>query len=108
MSYPLVAKERIPSQLFKEEDVIQNHEERNERLSKLKHAFQSNRRSYSKARIVFDTTGETLTVIDNVWEITDKNVLLKGGITLPISSIREVTIFNVKVSKEESLASHSS
>src|SRR5882672_6033850 len=107
MSHPLVAKEQIPSQLFKGEDVLKNNEEKKDRLSKLQHAFQSNRRSYSKAKIVFDTITETLVVIDHVWELTDKNVLLKGGITLPISSIREVIIDNVRVTPGESVASRS-
>src|SRR5262249_31324026 len=99
MPNPLIAKEQIPQQVFKTEDVLPSTEERNIRTIQLQQAFQSNRSSYSKAKIVFETAIETLEVIDHVWEITDMNVLLKGGITLPISSIKEVGIIGARVTE---------
>ena len=97
MPHSLVAKEQIPLELFKAGDVLRNKEQVEERRLQLQRAFELNRSSYSKAIIVFDTLIETLEVIDHVWEITDTNVLLKGGVTIPISCIREVTMLSTRV-----------
>ena len=97
MPNPLIAKEQIPLELFKAGDVLHRNEQKEERKVQLQKAFELNRSSYSKARIVFETIIETLEVIDHVWELTDTNVLLKGGITIPISCIREVTVVGTRI-----------
>ena len=106
MPYTIVAKEQIPDQLFKAQDVLQNPEAQKMRMMQLHRAFELNRKGYSKARIVFETIIETLEVIDHVWEITDVNVLLKGGITLPIACIREVSIAGAQAAKGSVVSSN--
>jgi hypothetical protein len=92
MPHPLVAKEEIAAAHFKPEDVLPTEPERNERFSQLKLAWEMNRQAYTKSRIIFDTALQTLEVIEHIWEITDNFVVLKGGVTLPIASVRSVGV----------------
>ncbi|MBS1656516.1 MAG: hypothetical protein K1X63_11930 [Chitinophagales bacterium] len=92
MAHPIILKEQIAAELLSNEEVLQSAEARHARKNKLLQAVESNRLYYSKAKIVFETTKETLEVIDHIWAVTDNHVLLRGGITLPISCIKEVEI----------------
>jgi hypothetical protein len=64
------------------------------RKNKLQKAAKQNKLFYSKAKIVFDTTEGTKEVFANIWEVTDNNVLLKGGINIPVCCIRDVLLEN--------------
>lgn len=90
--YPVIQKEQIAAELLASEEVLNSLEARLARKKELLNAVESNRMSYSKTKIVFETSQETLEVIEHVWEVTDNHVLLRGGITLPISCIKEVEV----------------
>jgi hypothetical protein len=92
MAHPIILKEQIVAELLSAEEVLPSAEARQLRLKNLLQAVESNRMYYSKARIVFDTARETLEVIDHIWAVTDNHILLRGGITLPISCIKEVEV----------------
>jgi len=43
-----------------------------------------------KTTITFETVEGTRTVETTIWSLTDRHIHLKGGVTLPLSSIVEV------------------
>ncbi|MFI5134827.1 MAG: hypothetical protein ACHQD9_03135 [Chitinophagales bacterium] len=106
MQTHIVTKEQIPQQKLKREDVLATKEARKNREESLRRAAQFNRNAYSKARIIFDTIDATLEVVAHVWEITDKNVLLQGGITLPVSCIRDVSLEDAQSSQVSLSGNH--
>ena len=90
MSYQAISREKIPFEFLKKDEVLAEAGERKVRREKLQKALQHNRLFYSKATIVFDTMEGTRSVDANIWEVTDNNVLLKGGVTIPVCCIRDV------------------
>lgn len=90
MSYPVISREKIPYEFLKKNEVLTEPGERKVRGEKLQKALQHNRLFYSRATIVFDTMEGTRKVDANIWEVTDNNVLLKGGVTIPVCCIRDV------------------
>ena len=55
-----------------------------QRATQLSHSF------YTKTKIIFETQDGTKEVVTTIWAATDKNIILKGGVTLPVCCIREV------------------
>ncbi|MCY7408788.1 MAG: hypothetical protein LH473_00815 [Chitinophagales bacterium] len=94
MTYPAITKEQIPYQLLIHNEVLTEAEEKQLRKNKLLKAVQQNKLFYSKAKIVFDTAEGTKEVLANIWEVTDNNVMLKGGINIPVCCIRDVFLEN--------------
>jgi len=99
MQTHIVTKEQIPQQKLKREEVLATDDARRNREENLRLAAKLNRNAYSKVRIIFDTIDATLEVVAHVWEFTDKNVLLQGGITLPVNCIREVSLEDARRSQ---------
>ena len=92
MRYPAIAKEQIPFCTLCKQEVLESDPDRKRRKDQLQKAVQHNMLFYTKARIVFDTIEETMEVNANIWEVTDNNVILKGGINIPVYCIREVVL----------------
>jgi len=92
MNYPAITRDKIPFEVLKDEEVLTEKEARRSRQTKLLRAAQHNRIFYSKATIVFETWDGPKEVSANIWEVTDKNVLLKGGVNIPVCCIRDVVI----------------
>ena len=90
MNYPAIAKEQIPLQSFRHDEVLEGNAAKKKRQDQLLKAVDQNRLFYTKARIVFDTTDQTEEVKANIWEVTDNHVVLNGGISMPVCCIREV------------------
>lgn len=88
----MMIKEDLGSVNFIETDVLSSTEERKDRYSKLQRAMILGNGYKGKVRIIFETTTGSKAVETTIWQATEDNVMLKGGIRIPIRSIREVMI----------------
>lgn len=76
---------------FTKEDVLPSLIEKKERLKKLIAAMKLGNNHKQKVRIHFMNVNDQMMEIKaKVWSVTEKYVLLKNSISIPISSIRDV------------------
>ncbi|MBK9732734.1 MAG: hypothetical protein IPO83_15880 [Chitinophagaceae bacterium] len=89
--YPIIAKEELPHVIFLKKEVLESAEKIKARAEILNKAVVQGRNFYRKADLVIATEEGLIMVHANIWEATDINVLLMGGIAIPVCCIREVT-----------------
>ena len=76
---------------FKKEDVLISLYEKNERLKRLNSAMKLGNNHKQKVRIRFmNMNDQVMEIKAKVWSVTEKYVILRNSITIPISSIIEV------------------
>ena len=84
-------KLRLSQIKFTKEDVLPSILEKTERLKKLISAMKLGNNHKQKVRIQFvNENNQLLEIKAKVWSVTEKYVILKNSISIPISSIREV------------------
>ena len=92
MAIPLVEKERVPDYHFVKDEVLSNSYEVELRKILLEEARLLGNVEKYKVKIIFETTEGAKMVETTVWDISDTYVELKGGIHIPVNSIKEVLI----------------
>ena len=76
---------------FKKEDVLSSMHEKSERLKRLISAMKLGNNHKQKVRIHFmNINNQMLEIKAKVWSVTEKYVILRNSISIPITSIREV------------------
>lgn len=76
---------------FKKEDVLTSIQEKKERLKRLISAMKLGNNHKQKVRIHFMNVNDQLLEIKaKVWSVTEKYVILRNSIAIPISSIQNV------------------
>ncbi len=76
---------------FKKEEVLSSVHEKSERLKRLISAMKLGNNHKQKVRIHFMNVNDQLLQIKaKVWSVTEKYVILRNSIAIPITSIREV------------------
>ena len=76
---------------FAKHDVCTSLNEKNERLKKLISAMKLGNNHRQKVRIHFmNINNQLMEIKAKVWSVTEKYVILKNSISIPISSIRDV------------------
>ena len=76
---------------FKKGDVLNSVQEKNERLKKLISAMKLGNNHKQKVRIHFMNVNDQLMEMKaKVWSVTEKYVILRNSIAIPISSILNV------------------
>ncbi len=89
-TFELIEKEQIEHLRFPAEEVLQNPEKIKEREEKLKRALTLGNLEHAKSKIYFeDTTGRKV-VETTVWGVTDKRIILKHGVVIPINRVHEI------------------
>lgn len=92
----LIEKEELINESFPSDDVLKDKAAKEQRRNDLQHAMRFGNNEKGKIALVFDTQdNETKRVETTVWSVTENNVLLKKGITLPIRAIREINLYPV-------------
>ncbi|CAN5276060.1 hypothetical protein BH09BAC1_BH09BAC1_12070 [soil metagenome] len=85
-----IEKENIQHLQFKNQEVLQDTGAQNGRERELHRAMLLGNGHKSKVKIIFESlTGRNM-VQTTIWATTDKNVVLKGGLLIPICCILEV------------------
>jgi len=85
-----INKEKIPSLKCISSEVLNCTEDFLNRRLMLQRATQLSHTFYTKIKITFETTEGVKEVFTTIWAVTEKNIILKGGVALPVCCIREV------------------
>ena len=86
----LIEKENIHGLKFPDNDVLTSAHEIKIRYSNLERALKLGNLEHNKIKIVFEDADGLKQVETTVWGVTDKRVILKQGILIPIHRIHEI------------------
>ena len=87
-----IDKENISGLKFPDSDVLKNKEDIKMRVTHLERALKLGNLEHNKIKIVFEDTMGLKQVDTTVWGVTDKRVILKKGVVIPIHRIHEVKV----------------
>jgi hypothetical protein len=87
-----VSKESIANLSFPPAEVLQSREDIKSRMFDLERATALGNVEQSKIKIIFEDSESLKQVETTIWATTDKRIILKGGVVIPISRIHEVKI----------------
>ena len=85
--YKIIDKEDIALLSFPKTDVLNDEQEIKTRLSEINRALALGNLEHSKIKIFFEDNEFKKVVDTTVWAVTDKNVILKKGVMIPIHRI---------------------
>ena len=87
-----IEKEMIENLHFPPADVLQDKSIIQERSSDLERALSLGNLEHSKIKIFFEDDESPKVVETTVWAVTDKRVILKQGVGIPINRIHSVKL----------------
>jgi hypothetical protein len=87
-----IEKEMIGNLRFPSSEVLTHNHEIAERRNDLERALSLGNLEHSKIRIYFEDEDSCKMVETTVWGVTDKRVILKQGVVIPISRIHSVRL----------------
>jgi uncharacterized protein (UPF0248 family) len=85
--FTIIDKEGIALLKFPTTDVLDDVEEIKTRISEINRALSLGNLEHSKIKIFFEDDESKKIVDTTVWGVTDKNVMLKQGVMIPIHRI---------------------
>lgn len=85
-----IEKENISGLKFPANDVLTSTDEIKIRYSNLERALKLGNLEHNKIKIVFEDADGLKQVETTVWGVTDKRVILKHGVLIPIHRIHEI------------------
>lgn len=91
-SFESIEKEQIENLKFPSTEVLTDKEKINERKYELDRALTLGNREHSKIRIYFEDDSSCKVVETTVWGVTDKRVILKQGVVIPIHRVHSIKI----------------
>ena len=86
----LIEKENIPNLNFPEDDVLVPKTDRDKRMRDLSNANELGDLAQYKVKILFEDASGPKKVETTIWKTTDKDVVLKFGIRIPIHRVVKV------------------
>lgn len=94
MSVQIINKENIQHMGFISMDALNNEQERSLRLQKLQRAQSLGNLYKHHVKVIFyNDKLELMQTVATVWAVTEKFIVLKGGTSIPIHSIRDLEEF---------------
>ncbi|MGZ4033744.1 MAG: hypothetical protein ACXVPU_05145 [Bacteroidia bacterium] len=87
-----IDKENISGLKFPDADVLKTNDAIKMRVSHLERALKLGNLEHNKIKIVFEDNEGLKQVDTTVWGVTDKRVILKQGVVIPIHRIHEVKV----------------
>lgn len=91
-SISLIQKEEVSRLRFPNEDVLPGADAFEKRRKTLEQAVVLGNTYKGKTKIVFEDNEGMKQIETHIWGLTDKRVILKQGIVIPIHRIHEVTL----------------
>jgi hypothetical protein len=85
--FTIIDKEDIALLKFPIKDVLDDVDEIKTRISEINRALSLGNLEHSKIKIFFEDDESKKIVDTTVWGVTDKNVMLKQGVMIPIHRI---------------------
>ncbi len=90
--FEAIEKEKIENLKFPSEDVLTDAEKINERRAELDRALSLGNLEHTKIRIYFEDDASCKVVDTTVWGVTDKRVILKQGVVIPIHRVHSLKL----------------
>lgn len=90
--FPLIPKERIPSLRFPSEPLALSTVQRSAIKDKLEWATRLGSVEHGKCRIVFQDDEGVKAVETTIWAFDTENVVLKYGMSIPLSRVQAIEI----------------
>lgn len=85
--FEIIEKEVIETLHFPKTDVLEDKDEIQQRNSELERALSLGNLEHSKIKIFFEDNESKKVVETTVWGVTDKRIILKQGVSIPINRI---------------------
>ena len=85
-----IEKENITGLHFPEEDVLTSKDDLKLRAASLDRALKLGNLEHNKIKIIFEDATGLKQVETTVWGVTDKRVILKQGVVIPIHRVYEI------------------
>ena len=89
----MVQKEEISKLLFPKQEVLKSKEEIKVRRNELERATTLGNAERGKIKIIFEDSEGVKKVETTIWATTEQNIVLKGGVFIPIHRIHQINIF---------------
>jgi hypothetical protein len=86
----LIEKEIISNLMFPKDEVLKDEHAQQNRRTTLENAMKLGNNHRHKAMIIFEDSENLKRVETTVWGVTDKWILLKRGLVIPISRVHAV------------------
>lgn len=90
--FQLVEKETIADYIFPDEEVLKNDADKKLRQTELDRAIALGNLEHSKVKIFFADEDGAKVVNTTIWAITDKSIVLKQNVIVPIRRIIKLEI----------------
>lgn len=91
-TFEKIEKETISDLKFPNDEVLSDREKIRERAQELNKALTLGNLERTKIRIYFEDDSSKKVVETTVWGVTDKRVILKQGLVIPINRVHQIKI----------------
>ena len=91
-TFEVIEKEKIESLKFPTDEVLLDNEQIKERESELNRALSLGNLEHTKIKIYFEDDQSRKLVETTVWGVTDKRVILKQGVVIPINRVHKISL----------------
>jgi hypothetical protein len=91
-TYEVIDKEKIEDLKFPSNEVLNDNEKIKERRAELNRALALGNLEHTKIRIYFEDEQSKKVVETTVWGVTDKRVILKQGVVIPIHRVHSIKV----------------
>lgn len=91
-NYELIDKEKIEELKFPHDEVLTDKSAMKEREDELNRALSLGNIEHTKIKIYFEDNTSKKLVETTVWGVTDKRVILKQGVVIPINRIHKISL----------------
>ena len=91
-TFELIQKEIIETLKFPQNEVLTDENLINERNLELGRALSLGNLEHSKIKIYFEDDQSCKMVETTVWGVTDKRVILKQGVVIPINRVHKISL----------------
>lgn len=89
----IVAKENVSILSFPKSDVLLSENKQNERKQRVIRAMKLGNNKKFKVKIIFEDIESLKKVETTIWGVTEKNIILKQGILIPLHRIHEIKFY---------------
>jgi hypothetical protein len=86
----LIEKETISNLIFPKSEVLTDEQAKENRRATLEHAMKLGNNHRHKATITFEDSENVKQVETTVWAVTEKWIILKGSMVIPICRVHDV------------------
>ncbi len=91
-TFEKIEKEKIETLKFPQHEVLTDENSIKERSSELNRALALGNLEHTKIKIYFEDDQSRKLVETTVWGVTDKRVILKQGVVIPINRVHKISL----------------